>query len=126
MGAFELGGMTLRSLFSKPETILYPVEHRYVPEGLKGHIDFDADTCILCGICEKRCPTNSIKVTKEDKTHGTWEINRFSCIQCGECWRECPTDSLTMLPTYAAPATVKTSETFVKNGDDNKKTTADA
>ena len=109
MGSFKLGGMTLKSLFSKPETIMYPVQERYKPAGLKGHIEIDVETCILCGICEKTCPTGSIVV---DKPGETWKIDPFSCVQCGACWRACPKDSLVMADTYWAPATQKSVEVF--------------
>ena len=105
MGSFKLGGMTLKSIFTKPETIMYPVQERYKPEGLKGHIAIDAETCILCGICEKTCPTGAITV---DKPGEEWRIDPFRCVQCGACWRACPKESLTMEPTYPAPATTKT------------------
>ncbi|MEG0071030.1 MAG: 4Fe-4S binding protein [Raoultibacter sp.] len=111
MGSFKLGKMTLGAIFKTPETIQYPAQTRFVPEGLKGHIAIDIEQCIMCGICEKHCPTDSIAV---DKAAGTWTINRFSCIQCGYCTRECPKSCLTMLPTYAAPAAQKSSEVFKK------------
>lgn len=111
MGNFKLGKMTLRSLFGKPETILYPAQTRFQPEGLKGKILNDMASCILCGICEKRCPTEAIKVAKKE---GTWSIDRFRCVQCGTCVRECPKDSLTMDPDYPAPAQAKSVETLSK------------
>ncbi|MDO4442909.1 MAG: 4Fe-4S binding protein [Slackia sp.] len=111
MGSFKLGKMTLRSLFKKPETVMYPVQKRYQPEGLKGHILNDIDTCILCGICEKRCPTDAISVAKKD---GSWTIDRFRCVQCGTCVRECPKDSLSMDPDYPAPASKKSVEVLRK------------
>lgn len=109
MGSFKLGGMTLKSLFSKPETIMYPVQERYKPEGLKGHIVIDVESCILCSICEKTCPTGSIVV---DKPGEKWQIDPFSCVQCGACWRACPKESLAMEPTYWAPSTQKSVESF--------------
>lgn len=109
MGSFKLGGMTLKSLFGKPETIMYPVQERYQPEGLKGHIAIDVETCILCGMCERTCPTGAIVV---DKPGESWNIDRFRCVQCGACWRACPKDSLEMLPTYPKPNTSKTTESF--------------
>lgn len=109
MGSFKLGGMTLKSLFSKPETIMYPVQERYKPEGLKGHIDIDVETCILCGICQKTCPTGAIEV---DKPGEAWRIDRFRCVQCGACWRACPKESLVMADTYTAPATSKSIDSF--------------
>lgn len=104
MGGFKLGKMTLGGLFKKPETLLYPVQTKTPPPGLKGHVVNDVDTCILCGICQKRCPCGAIVV---DKAARTWSIDRFRCVQCGSCVRECPKHCLAMEPTYTPPATVK-------------------
>ena len=82
MGGFKLGKMTLGSLFKKPETVLYPVEKKEAPAGLKGHIVNDADVCILCGICQRRCPCAAIVVEKPNRK---WTIDRFRCVQCGTC-----------------------------------------
>ena len=101
MGSFKLGKMTLRSLVKKPETVMYPLEHRHAPEGLKGHVDNDMDACILCSICAKRCPCGAIEVSKHE---GTWTIDYFRCVQCGTCVRDCPKGSLTMLPEFSSPA----------------------
>ncbi len=111
MGSFKLGGMTLRSLFSKPETTCYPFETKPAPAGLKGHIENEMSTCILCGICQKSCPAGAIEV---DRQAGTWSINRFRCVQCGTCARVCPKHSLRMEPTYQKPSTKKSMDTFSK------------
>ena len=100
MGSFKLGKMTLGGLFKKPETLMYPVETKTPPAGLKGHVVNDVDRCILCGICQK------------DKPARTWTIDRFRCVQCGSCVRECPKDCLTMEPTYTPPATSKHVDSF--------------
>ncbi len=97
MGNFKLGKMTLRSLFNKPETIMYPAETRPAPAGLKGHIENDIKDCIFCGICEKRCPSHAIDVSKDRET---WSINYFMCVQCETCVMECPKHTLKMLPQY--------------------------
>ena len=104
MGSFKLGRMTLGSLFKKPETIQYPAQTKTPPAGLKGHIANDESTCILCGICQKRCPADAIVV---DKAARTWTIDRFRCVQCGSCARECPKHCLTMEPNYAPAARTK-------------------
>ncbi len=109
MGSFKLGKMTLSGLFKQPETVLYPVQVKTPPAGLKGHVENDVTTCILCGICQKRCPADAITV---DKAARTWSINRFRCVQCGSCVRECPKQCLTMEPTYASCATSKRTEVF--------------
>lgn len=101
--------MTLRSVFKKPETVCYPLETRPQPEGLKGHIANDMESCILCGICVKACPAGALAV---DKKEGNWSIDRFKCVQCGACTRDCPKKCLSMEPDYAAVARAKGVETF--------------
>ncbi|MEY8461166.1 4Fe-4S binding protein [Eggerthellaceae bacterium 24-137] len=104
MGSFKLGGMTLGSLFKKPETVLYPAEQKPAPAGLKGHIENDVSLCILCGICAKACPADAIVVEKKERT---WAIDPFRCVQCGSCVRACPKACLHMLPAYTPIATAQ-------------------
>ena len=109
MGGFKLGKMTFGSLFKKPETVLYPVQKKEPPRGLKGHVVVDVDTCILCSLCQKRCPCGAIEVDKKGRT---WSIDHFRCVQCGSCTYECPKGSLTMEPTYQSVARQKSVHTF--------------
>lgn len=102
MGSFKLGGMTLGSLFKKPETIQYPKQVKTAPAGLKGHIENDVSLCILCGICEKSCPADALVVEKKQRV---WSIDPFRCVQCGSCVRACPKSCLHMLPNYPSIAT---------------------
>ncbi len=99
-----MGGLTLGSLFKKPETTCYPVEKKDAPAGLKGHIINDTETCILCGICQKRCPCGAITV---DRAAGTWTIDPFHCITCFMCVHDCPKHSLSMETAYTSPAKTK-------------------
>lgn len=120
MGSFKLGKMTFGSMFKKPETIMYPIETKPAPAGLKGHIINDIDVCILCGICMKRCPTGAITV---DKSASIWSIDRFRCVQCGSCVRECPKDCLHMDPAYTPPAASKSVDVVSKDtATDTEKT----
>lgn len=104
MGSFRLGGMTLGSLFKKPETLLYPTQTKPPYPGQKGHVVNDAEKCILCGMCERVCPCHCITVDKQNRT---WQINPFMCIQCGSCVRACPKQCLTMEGTYTPISTKK-------------------
>ena len=116
MGVFKLGKMTFGSLFKKPETVKYPFETKPQPQGLKGHIVLDADNCILCGMCEKSCPTDCITVDKDNRS---WNIVPFQCIQCGYCTQVCPKNCLAMDPNYWA-ASVSKSTNSVSVPDQKK------
>ena len=104
MGAFKLGKMTFGSLFKKPETVLYPLEKKPQPAGLKGHIVVAAERCILCGMCQRSCSTNCITV---DRNERFWQIQPYQCIQCGYCVTVCPKKCLEMNPDYTQAATQK-------------------
>ena len=107
MGTFKLGKMTFGSLFKQPETVQYPFQTRPQPLGLKGHIRCDVDACILCGMCERSCTTDCIKVDKQART---WQINAFGCVQCGYCVTICPRKCLYMEPDYHPSATNMTAD----------------
>ncbi len=113
MSGFKLGGMTLGSVFKKPETVQYPFEQKVSPAGLRGHVDLHPESCILCGICQKACPCDAILV---DKKARTWAIKRFSCVQCGACVRSCPKQCLSMEASYTQPAASK-SQTVIEVPD---------
>lgn len=104
MGSFRLGGMTLGSLFKKPETLLYPFEKKDPYAGQKGHIMNEVDDCILCGMCQRVCPCSCITV---DKAARLWEIDPFRCILCSSCVRACPKDCLAMEGTATGIVTKK-------------------
>ena len=107
MGVFKLGKMTFGSLFKKPETVLYPIQTKPQPAGLKGHIAIDVEACILCGMCDRSCATGCITV---DKAQHYWEIDRFQCVQCGYCITVCPKKCLSMDPNYAPASTVHAAD----------------
>ena len=47
--------------------------------------EFNEETCIDCGLCDKICPVN-LDVRKE--------IGKMECIACGDCIRKCPKNCL--------------------------------
>ena len=101
--------MTFGSLFKKPETILYPVQKKEQPIGLKGSISITVEDCILCGMCDRSCPTDCLTVDKQART---WSINRYQCIQCGYCVTVCPKNCLSMDPDYAPAAIEVVHDSF--------------
>ena len=95
MGAFKLGGLTLKSLFTKRATRKYPYETREPYDRARGQIDMiDVHKCIFCGICQRKCPADSIVV---DKNESRWTYWPYKCIACGACVTACPTKDLEML-----------------------------
>jgi ech hydrogenase subunit F len=85
--------LVLTNISRKPATRLYPFEIREPFKEFKGRIVFNPENCILCGLCQKKCPPDAITVTKGDKV---WEINLFRCIMCTECVAGCPKDCLSI------------------------------
>jgi ech hydrogenase subunit F len=101
MPYFIMAGRTMKNLFMKPSTRLYPLQKRQSFSATRGHIEIDGQKCIFCGICQKKCPTEAISVARKEKT---WEIERLRCIACGCCVDACPKDSLSMKDSYPSPA----------------------
>lgn len=117
MAAFKLGKMVMRSLFKKPATLMYPVIPRKWEERTRGHIEIGIDSCIYCGICQKKCPTNAITV---DRAKKAWSIERMQCIQCSCCVEVCPKKCLTNENAYTTPHTEKVVDRYVGPADEPK------
>lgn len=109
MATFKIGKMVLRSLFKKPATLMYPVVQREWQERTRGHIEIDVNSCILCGICSRKCPADAIVV---DKTTRKWTIERMACVQCGNCADYCPKHCLSMEKLYTEPGPEKVFDSF--------------
>jgi formate hydrogenlyase subunit 6/NADH:ubiquinone oxidoreductase subunit I len=104
MGNFLIAKIIARSALSRFATRLYPFEKREPYAATRGHIENEIARCIMCGICQKKCPTHAITVARTDRN---WAIEPMLCIQCSECVTACPVKCLTMANTYAAPAPTK-------------------
>ena len=113
MGVFKLGGMTLKSLFKKAPTRRYPHEVREPFERTRGQIDMaDMKNCILCGMCERKCPALCIRV---DKAAETWTYEPYKCIACDSCVRACPKKVLVMKQDRPPVATALSSVEYTKS-----------
>ena len=78
----------IRRFLSKPSTRRYPKEKPELPEGFRGRVEWNPETCIFCMLCAINCPTNAITINKEKKE---WSIDIGKCIFCGRCHDVCPT-----------------------------------
>lgn len=100
---------SLGNLFKRPATLPYPEEPRQYAERARGHICIDIDACIFCGMCQRKCPTHAITVTRAE---GEWRIVRMHCIQCGACVESCPKKCLWLDPAPTAPAARPVEDVF--------------
>lgn len=115
MAEFKLGRMTLKSLFSKPATKLYPIEKPHYFEQTKGRVHITPDSCRYCGLCANACPTGAIEV---DRKELTWAIERFHCIQCRSCIEACRENALEMHNHYTEPACERVVEVYTVSADE--------
>ena len=76
---------------------MYPFVSRTPVAGSRGHLVNDPNTCIYCGICQKRCPSDALKVARDPKT---WTLDPYRCIVCGYCVDVCPKKCLSMNPNH--------------------------
>ena len=101
----------MRSLFKKPATLMYPIKPREWTENTRGCIEIDIESCIFCGICVRKCPTDALTVDRDAKS---WTIARMGCIQCSCCVDVCPKKCLENIAGYTSPGMKKVVDTFVK------------
>jgi formate hydrogenlyase subunit 6/NADH:ubiquinone oxidoreductase subunit I len=109
MAFFEMVRTALRTVLQHPVTILYPAQAAKKTPISRGHVVFDGSKCISCSICQRKCPSQAIVLSKEAKS---WQIDRFRCVVCNSCVDTCPSKCLSMDTQYTAPAAVKGVETF--------------
>ncbi len=114
MSQMSIGKVVSRSALSRPATRLYPFEKRPFYKNTRGAVAIDIDRCILCGICQKRCPTQAITVTKAAKD---WQINRLRCISCGACVDACPKKCLWLENKYSPAVVLKGADDIVHQED---------
>ena len=109
MGLMDFTKTALKNLISKPATSDYPIKKKEYPERSRGHIEIDIESCIMCSLCQRKCPSGAITVDRKSKT---WSIERMGCVQCGLCANSCPKSCLKIVPAYSEPSAVKTVDTF--------------
>lgn len=110
IGASIVKGMaiTIKRLFRKTETELYPYEKKTLP--IRSRIMLAATknedgspACKACGICVRACPDNVIRVSSdpEDKRKAK-EFEYFAgrCTFCGICTEACPFNAITFTQEF--------------------------
>ncbi|MBN1984254.1 MAG: 4Fe-4S binding protein [Chitinivibrionales bacterium] len=101
--------LVLKWFAHKPATRLYPFEKRDPYKNTRGSIVIDIETCTMCTLCERKCPSKAISVKKTERI---WSIDRLSCVQCAACIDACPKKCLSMNTVYSPVTTEKKWEVF--------------
>lgn len=92
--------ITLKHLFEWDITVQYPEEMPYLQPRYRGHLIFELEKCIACGICIKNCPNNvlSIEDARDEQTKKkkvlSYTIDHQYCMFCNLCVEACPANCL--------------------------------
>jgi len=70
-------GVTIKAFFSPVVTVQYPRETINISPRFRGHTKLvgdeenpDRTKCIVCGMCERNCPSHSIQKVEGEKREG--------------------------------------------------------
>ena len=55
----------------------------------EGKIETDVDACMACGVCVRKCPTEALRLEKDEV-----KVDTNKCILCGECDIICPVNAI--------------------------------
>jgi len=104
--------ITIRYFFSPVVTFQYPRETVPMAPRYRGHTELIWDEskanhkCIVCGMCQKSCPSGCITVEGEkvegskQKALTVYRLDFTRCSLCGICAEVCPTEALTFSKEY--------------------------
>jgi formate hydrogenlyase subunit 6/NADH:ubiquinone oxidoreductase subunit I len=94
---------TVEDLFKAPLTVLYPSAHIEIPKRFRGASEVKPELCIVCGTCERVCPSHCISIVQiephelsdlgfspEQGTPFRHLINLGQCLRCSQCQESCP------------------------------------
>jgi formate hydrogenlyase subunit 6/NADH:ubiquinone oxidoreductase subunit I len=80
------------------------------PEGFRGKIQYDKDTCIGCKLCIRVCPSGTIEF-KPDEKKVRFFISR--CTFCSQCVEVCPVNCISMSNEFLLADSDKQSQNLI-------------
>lgn len=117
-------GITNKYLFEPLVTLQYPHEYLEMSARFRGHIELvpDEETgapiCIVCGMCQKACPSGCISLNGE-KPEGSkkkvltkYILDFTKCSLCGQCVENCKPGAITFSKDYNLAGTNREAYVF--------------
>ena len=101
----------LKNFFTKPVTTKYPFEPTLPPDKFRGLPIHLIEACTGCGLCEKDCPADAIKMIPDERTRKKQapEFYYWKCIRCAQCYYSCPFDAIFMSKVFEVSVYDKTA-----------------
>jgi NADH-quinone oxidoreductase subunit I len=111
-------GITFREFFSPTVTVQYPYQTLTMTDRYRGHIELisgedGTPNCVVCGMCEKACPSNCISLAGE-KPEGAkkkeltkYQLDFTKCSLCGSCVESCNFNAIEFSKEYNLASTRK-------------------
>ncbi|MCK5226973.1 MAG: NADH-quinone oxidoreductase subunit I [Desulfobulbaceae bacterium] len=105
-------GITIKYFTQPVVTMQYPMEHVKMTPRYRGHIELvrdeetGASKCIVCGMCQKSCPSGCITVAgkkpegSKKKVLTTYRLDFTKCSLCGLCVESCKPGALDFSKDY--------------------------
>jgi NADH-quinone oxidoreductase subunit I len=105
-------GITFRYMLKPVVTLQYPHESLPMKPRFRGHIELIANAetgdpnCVVCGMCQKACPSNCITLAGEKPEGGkgkvltSYILDFTKCSLCGQCVESCKFNAISFSKDY--------------------------
>lgn len=80
----------IKAVAKGPYTVRFPFQPPDIDKAFRGLPRFDKDKCVLCGACERICPTGAITcIDDAERKIRTMHRDWNNCIWCSQCAAYC-------------------------------------
>ncbi|MDF1576832.1 MAG: NADH-quinone oxidoreductase subunit I [Desulfurivibrionaceae bacterium] len=105
-------GITIKYMVKPVVTVQYPHETLVMTPRFRGHIELvgneetGAPNCVVCGMCQKACPSNCISLAGEKpegakkKILTSYILDFTKCSLCGLCVESCKFEAIAFSRDY--------------------------